>query len=534
MATSIVPQYGSSGEEEEEEEKDLVDFKDSLDVVSKLKEKISINSAPIVPTREQQGDLLRIQSTTKEVMYNPTYDQLFAPEVGPDNPYKTQQQKAHKNMLSGFVEPAHIDRFQFENQRRTYESYGFAVNPSADTDSHDLEFIGDEKRLKEMGGATVGEVKVVKTGQKRKRLDKGDPGDVDGYQGPWREYEGQVKVACPTPEEKVILEAQRAKKIKDREVPEEENTINETTTLHIDDPVDYMGRSFLHIPQDVDINLRSENPPEKCFAPKKAIYTWSGHTRGISNVRLFPKSGHLVLSASLDTTCKLWEVYHDRRCLRTYHGHLKALRDICFNNDGSRFLSCSYDRYIKLWDTETGQCIGRYTNQKAPYCIAFNPDEDKQHLFVVGCADKKIYTWNTETAEIVQEYDRHLGAVNTVTFVDENRRFVTTSDDKSLRVWEWDIPVDMKYVAEPHMHSMPAVTLDPSGKWLACQSMDNQIMCYGVHTNFRLNRRKCFRGHNVAGYSCKIAFSPDGSIVASGEANGGLCFWDWKTKKMKR
>ena len=46
--------------------------------------------------------------------------------------------------------------------------------------------------------------------------------------------------------------------------------------------------------------------------------------------------------------------------------------------------------------------------------------------------------------EIVQEYDRHLAAVNTITFVDENRRFVSTSDDKSLRVWEWDIPVDMK------------------------------------------------------------------------------------------
>ena len=48
----------------------------------------------------------------------------------------------------------------------------------------------------------------------------------------------------------------------------------------------------------------------------------------------------------------------------------------------------------------------------------------------------------------LQEYDRHLGAVNSITFVDENRRFVSTSDDKSLRVWEWDIPVDMKYIGK--------------------------------------------------------------------------------------
>ena len=45
--------------------------------------------------------------------------------------------------------------------------------------------------------------------------------------------------------------------------------------------------------------------------------------------------------------------------------------------------------------------------------------------------------WDTRSGEIVQEYDRHLGAVNTITFIDQNRRFVSTSDDKSLRVWEW-------------------------------------------------------------------------------------------------
>lgn len=34
----------------------------------------------------------------------------------------------------------------------------------------------------------------------------------------------------------------------------------------------------------------------------------------------------------------------------------------------------------------------------------------------------------------IQEYDYHLGAVNTVTFIDEGRRFVSTSDDKTIRV----------------------------------------------------------------------------------------------------
>ena len=68
------------------------------------------------------------------------------------------------------------------------------------------------------------------------------------------------------------------------------------------------------------------------------------------------------------------------------------------------------------------------------------------------------------SGEITQEYDQHLGPVNTITFVDENRRFVTTSDDKTIRAWDYDIPVVIKYIAEPFMHSMPAVTLHPSSK----------------------------------------------------------------------
>ena len=50
--------------------------------------------------------------------------------------------------------------------------------------------------------------------------------------------------------------------------------------------------------------------------------------------------------------------------MRTYSGHRQAIRGIDFNNSGDNFLSTSYDRYIKLWDTETGECVNRFTNNK--------------------------------------------------------------------------------------------------------------------------------------------------------------------------
>lgn len=138
------------------------------------------------------------------------------------------------------------------------------------------------------------------------------------------------------------------------------------------------------------MNLRSHSHPDKCFLPKSHIHTWTGHTKGIAAIRLLPKTAHLLLSGSMDCRVKLWEVYKERRCIRTYFGHRQAVKDVGFNNDGTQFLSAAYDRYIKLWDTETGDVVQRFTSKKIPFCVKFHPDQSKQHLFVAGTSDKKI------------------------------------------------------------------------------------------------------------------------------------------------
>ena len=92
-----------------------------------------------------------------------------------------------------------------------------------------------------------------------------------------------------------------------------------------------------------------------------------------------------------------------------------------------------------------------------------------------------------------QEYNYHLGAVNTVTFVDEGRRFVSTSDDKTIRVWEFGIPVQIKYIADPSLHSIPAVAVHPNKQWFIGTSLDNQIVTYAARDRFRQNRKKVFK-----------------------------------------
>ena len=82
-------------------------------------------------------------------------------------------------MLTGFVEAAHINEFHFDRELRSFDTLGYAKNPSVDSKN---DFIGDVVKAKETSGASLFD--SMKTGgQKRKREVNWDASDVDNYTG---------------------------------------------------------------------------------------------------------------------------------------------------------------------------------------------------------------------------------------------------------------------------------------------------------------------------------------------------------------
>lgn len=513
--------------------------------------------------RQKQGELILMNNPTKDVMYQPMYGpQLDKHRKSTDLPSQMEANVA-------------FDETTFHEQRLAFQKSGRALAPTEDGQEVLRTTLGYEpKRLAYFAS---------KEEDRRKRprpsppKDKGEEPLVYGSDdeveyGVWAppskeerwEAENNLSdvakfgVEGLAPEQRAereyIQERNRQLGIEEEQKEEEstidrvverkmahllppkmtsESPIEATTTFHGSEEFDYKGRSWIAPPAGlgaVTADGALDMDHHRCFVPKKCVARFTGHNNGVHRIRLFPRTGHLILSAGLDGKCKVWSV-EQKQVMRTYEGHSAAVRDVQFNHDGTKFVSSSFDRFLRLWKTETGEVLQTFTNRKVPYVVKFYPNDD--NLFVVGCSDNKIVTYDARTAEITQEYNHHLAPVNAIIFVEDHGiKMVTSSDDKKILVWEWDIGVPIKIISDPTMHSMPCLVMHPSNAYFCGQSLDNTVNVFQAGNRFALQRKKKFSGHVVSGYACEMAFSPDGQFLVSGDGNGSLFFWDWKKHKI--
>eukprot|EP00920_Eleutheroschizon_duboscqi_P004208 GHVT01009689.1.p1 GENE.GHVT01009689.1~~GHVT01009689.1.p1 ORF type:complete len:682 (+),score=90.91 GHVT01009689.1:285-2330(+) len=541
-------------------------------------------TAPAADPYSVRPSVRRDATKNLQLFSNPQAGSTQGPILGPLTPHQVDRggfARQHYNMLSGHVEQCVVGDIAFQEQYHQYATTGEALDPSDFSSRPDgkavaIGIVGSQKTAAairreeaagkgeqdaEEKGSDSSEIATSRSQRKARRVASGDPSG--SYLGPWAPYVAEEEAKAKLAEEKAARALAVAKEAAAKAAEEAEAGVTEgtdkdkhpdesstpsagapaaaggdsgvvTTIFHGKSLVDYQGRSWLAPPKGLKEASSLTEEDMKCYLPKKCVHSFIGHTGAVHRIEFFPKTGHLLFSASMDSTVKVWDVHNQRACKRTYMGHTHAVRDIALTHDASKFYTASYDNNIIQWDTEYGKIIGTYTNGKTPYCVAVHPSEGSEHIFVIGSSNKRAVQFDSRSGAVTLEYNEHLASVNTVTFCEEGRKLVTTSDDKKMFVWDYNIPVVVKHIADPSMHSMPAVRLSPSGKFLACQSMDNQIVIYEGGGRFRIQSRKFFKGHINAGYAIRPAFSTDGKWILSGDGSGKIWFWNWKTLKCIR
>ena len=292
----------------------------------------------------------------KEMKTNLPASIVKAPVAGPARPFDNAApgvDRAAPNVHSGgTAERAAVEAWSFDEQFHSFQGHGFAQAAR--------------------GSGVVGTVPdVVQKPRKRRRpVEQEDIGDEDehGVWAPEADPEDDTEKISQDRLQEIAsaLESERAKNKRGYDQNEDFDRRDERKISHLlparhdRDTVACEARTAFHGEQERDYQGRPWCMPPRggirsrvddghdCFIPKRCIHRFTGHSKGVQRILPFPGYGHLLLSASLDGSCKIWDVLNDRRCMRTYAGHSEAVTDCSLAPDASQFVSCGFDRFAGL------------------------------------------------------------------------------------------------------------------------------------------------------------------------------------------
>lgn len=274
------------------------------------------------------------------------------------------------------------------------------------------------------------------------------------------------------------------------------------------------------------------------------IQEYHTHTGGVRMARWSP-DGKYVASASEDKTVHIWEP-GTGQLARIYQGHSHIVTGLAWSPDNRCLASSSVDKSVQVWDAQTGYTYVHYPrHHDIVYRVAWSPDGQ---YIASGGYDGRVHVWEAMSGRHLFTYEGHSALIFALAWSPDSRLVASGSQDTTIQIWS---PFDEQFtpVYRVHTSQVQSLAWSPDGTRIVSSESNPLVTVWDASSGTEIF---VYHGHEVApkllpvptgryapspgeGQLYRIethypeisavAWSPDGTQIASGGTNNEIQVW---------
>ncbi|KAG0379721.1 U3 snoRNP protein [Mortierella sp. AD032] len=277
--------------------------------------------------------------------------------------------------------------------------------------------------------------------------------------------------------------------------------------------------------------------------------TWSlmhrieSNSTGINDC-VFSPFCQQIASGGKDGKVRLWDLWPSRRYRNSSHGyvgggggmkdalwvlegHTSGVISVSYSPSGKTIGSSSYDETVRVWSTETGQCLSIIKGH-AYDVVSVNYLSTKalsvHHLSTTPCLvlasmDETIRFWHA-SGRTGAVWRSRIGRFLCLAYSADGRTIASGYVNGNVQLWDAETG-DLGPAFYGHTDGVTSVAFSSSGNWLASTSGDRTVRIWDVSAGALIST---LTGHCGGVY--KVAFSPDERQMVSVGADMRARLWE--------
>ncbi len=209
---------------------------------------------------------------------------------------------------------------------------------------------------------------------------------------------------------------------------------------------------------------------------------------------------------------------------RQLEGHPGGATAVAFTEDGRRIVTAGVDGALKIWDAANGS-PQRTIDLGASKVTALAVLGQRA---LTGHEDGGVQLWDLARGERTGQFRRNQASVWSVAFMGEPNRFLAASHDWAVSVWDTRAPNAPVIAIEAHESAVQAAAYTQIG-FFASGGADRMVKLWDAVSGSSI---RTYRGHRD--FVSAVAFSPDGSTLASASRDGHVKLWSTASRRLSR